>query len=281
MVTLQRVTPDDASPAPDPAAAEPRAAPLPTLAGRTILVTGATRGLGRGYALDLSDRGAAVAVNGRDRSSTERLTAEIGDRGGRALAVPGDVGRAAEAALVVGRAWEELGALDAVVNNAGLTRDRTVARMDDEQWREVISVSLDGTFYVCRAAVRRWLAARRPGRIVNTGSAAGLNGNVGQANYAAAKAGIVGFSLSLAKEVGRHGITVNVVSPRAVTDMTQSIPDERREAFYALQAQTNTLGRPGTPQDVAPLIAFLCSAESGYVTGQTIAATGTTGTSIG
>lgn len=268
--------PRDAPPAPATAHG-----PLPTLAGRRVLVTGATRGLGRGYALDLSARGAAVAVNGRDARGADAVAAEINAAGGHALAVPGDVARAADAAAIVSRAWTELGPLDAVVNNAGVTRDRTVARMDDDEWREVIATHLDGTFFVCRAAVRAWRAENRPGRIVNTGSVAGLHGNVGQANYAAAKAGIVGFSLSLAKEVAPHAITVNVVSPRAVTEMTESIPPERREAFYALQARTNTLGRPGGPADVAPLIAFLCSAESGYVTGQTIAATGTTGAGVG
>ncbi|UTI66205.1 SDR family oxidoreductase [Paraconexibacter antarcticus] len=244
-------------------------------------MTGATRGLGHGYVLDLSARGAAVAINGRDGDRAHHVAEQVIAQGGRAVAVPGDVGHADEAAAIVRRAWDELGPLDAVVNNAGLTQDRTVVHMDDEQWRRVISASLDGTFFVCREAVRAWREASRPGRIVNTSSVAGLHGNVGQANYAAAKAGVIGFSLSLAKEVGHHGITVNVVSPRAVTDMTESIPKARREAFYALQSRINTLGRPGTPQDVAPLIAFLCSAESGYITGQTIVATGTTGAGVG
>lgn len=256
-------------------------APLPTLVGRTILITGATRGLGRGYASFLSARGAAVAVNGRDLARTQSLAAELIAAGGRALAVCGDVSRSADAARILAEAWDGLEPLDAVVNNAGVTRDRTVTQMTDEEWHAVLASSLNGTFFVCRAAVRAWRAAGRPGRLINTGSAAGAHGNVGQANYAAAKAGIVGLSLSLAKEVAPYGITVNVVSPRAVTDMTESIPAPRREAFYARQAETNTLGRPGTVQDVAPLIAFLCSAESGYVTGQTIMATGTTGGAVG
>jgi NAD(P)-dependent dehydrogenase (short-subunit alcohol dehydrogenase family) len=246
-----------------------------------VLVTGASRGLGRGYALDLAARGALVAVNARDPGRLGQVVAEIEAAGGRALAVPGDVASAGVAEQLVERTWSELGPLDALVNNAGVNRDRTVAKMSDEEWREVLAVSLDGTFFLCRAAVRAWRAAGRGGRIVNTASGAGLHGNVGQANYAAAKAGVIGFSLSLAREVAPHGITVNVVSPRAITDMTESIPAERREAFYAHQARTNTLGRPGMPEDVAPLVAFLCSEESRYVTGQTIVAVGTPGSSVG
>jgi NAD(P)-dependent dehydrogenase (short-subunit alcohol dehydrogenase family) len=255
--------------------------PLPTLAGRVVLVTGGSRGIGRGYALDLARRGAAVAVNSRDESRAAAVVDEIVRAGGRAVALGGDVSEPGVADELVRRAWVALGPLDALVNNAGVNRDRTVAKMSDQEWREVLAVSLDGTFYACRAAVRSWREARRPGRIVNTASSAALNGNVGQANYAAAKAGVIGFSLSLAKEVAADRITVNVVSPRARTDMTDSMPAERREAFYAQQARSNTLGRPGEPEDVAPLIAFLCSAESGYVTGQSVFAGGTTGSSVG
>jgi NAD(P)-dependent dehydrogenase (short-subunit alcohol dehydrogenase family) len=252
-----------------------------SLGGRVVLVTGASRGLGRGYARYLAARGALVGLNARDAGRLEEVVAEIAATGGRALAVPGDVGVPGVAEGLVERTWSELGPLDALVNNAGVNRDRTVAKMTDEEWREVLSASLDGTFFTCRAAVRAWRAAGRGGRIVNTASGAGLHGNIGQANYAAAKAGVIGFSLSLAREVAPQGITVNVVSPRAITDMTESIPAERREAFYAHQARTNTLGRPGTPEDVAPLIAFLCSQESAYVTGQSIVAAGTPGSAVG
>jgi NAD(P)-dependent dehydrogenase (short-subunit alcohol dehydrogenase family) len=252
-------------------------APELRLDGRTVLITGASRGLGRGYALDLAQRGAAVAVNARDEAALAALCAEITAAGGRAAAVAGDVGSPGVAEHILAAAEEALGPLDAVVNNAGINRDRTVAKMTDEQWREVLATSLDATFFVCRAAVRTWLEQERGGRIVNTASVAGLHGNVGQANYAAAKAGVIGFSLSLAKEVARFGITVNMVSPRAITDMSESIPEERRAAFYEMQARTNTLGRPGTPEDVAPVIAFLCSTENRYVTGQSIVVTGTTG----
>ncbi|MCX6462249.1 MAG: SDR family NAD(P)-dependent oxidoreductase [Pseudonocardiales bacterium] len=250
------------------------------LDGRVVLITGASRGLGRGYALDLARRGAAVALNARDGDALAALRAEIEAAGGRAAVAAGDVGAPGVAEQVL-EAATALGPLDAVVNNAGVNRDRTVARMSDEEWHSVITASLDGTFFVCRAAVRAWRAAGRGGRIVNTASVAGLVGNVGQANYAAAKAGIIGFSLSLAREVAPSGITVNVVSPRAVTEMSESIPPERRRAFYEMQSRTNTLGRPGTPEDVAPVIAFLCSAEGAYLTGQTLTVTGTPGTSVG
>lgn len=251
------------------------------LDGRVVLVTGASRGLGRGYALDLARRGAVVALNARDAGALAELHAEIQATGGRSAVAAGDVGVPGTAERVLAVAEEALGPLDAVVNNAGINRDRTVARMSDDEWYAVIEASLHGTFHVCRAAVRAWRAGGRGGRIVNTASVAGLVGNVGQANYAAAKAGIVGFSLSLAREVAPAGITVNVVSPRAVTDMSESIPEDRRRAFYEMQARANTLGRPGTPEDVAPVIAFLCSAESAYLTGQTLTVTGTPGTSVG
>jgi NAD(P)-dependent dehydrogenase (short-subunit alcohol dehydrogenase family) len=247
------------------------------LDGRVVLITGASRGLGRGYALDLARRGAAVALNARDEARLAELAQEITAAGGVAAVVAGDVGSPGVAETVIGEAAAALGPLDAVVNNAGVNRDRTVVKMSDAEWRDVITASLDGTFFVCRAAVRAWREIDRGGRIVNTASVAGLHGNVGQANYAAAKAGVIGFSLSLAREVAPHGITVNVVSPRAITDMSESIPVERRTAFYEMQARTNTLGRPGTPEDVAPMIAFLCSEESRYVTGQSIVVTGTAG----
>lgn len=256
-------------------------APGVRLDGRIVLITGASRGLGRGYALDLARRGAAVALNARDEAALNAVRDEIVAAGGSAAVVAGDVGVPGVAEQVLDAAAAVLGPLDAVVNNAAVNRDRTVTKMTDEQWREVLAVSLDATFFVCRAMVREWQRSGRGGRIVNTASVAGLHGNIGQANYAAAKAGVIGFSLSLAREVARHGITVNVVSPRAVTDMSESIPEERRKAFYEMQARTNTLGRPGQPEDVAPVIAFLCSEESRYLTGQSIVVTGTPGSTVG
>src|SRR5579875_1736671 len=199
-----------------------------TLDGRVVLITGASRGLGRGYALHLAARGAAVAVNARNAERLEAVAQEIQRAGGQAVALAGDVSRPGVAEELLGGVEQTLGPLDALVNNAAVNRDRTVAKMSDEEWREVLAVSLDGTFYACRAAVRAWRSAKRTGRIVNTASVAGIHGNIGQANYAAAKAGIIGFSLSLAREVAPHGITVNVISPRAVTDMSESIPFEQR-----------------------------------------------------
>jgi 3-oxoacyl-[acyl-carrier protein] reductase len=248
-----------------------------TLDRRIILITGASRGLGRGYAFHLAARGALVALNARDPERLAQVAEEIGKTGGRAVALAGDVSSPGVAEQVWQRAERELGMPHALINNAGVNRDRTVVKMSDEEWREVLAANLDATFYACRAAVRAWCAAGCGGRIVNTTSLAGSYGNFGQANYAAAKAGVIGFSMSLAREVASHRITVNVISPVAATDMTDSMPARRREAFYARQARTNTLGRPGEPADVAPVVAFLCSEESAYLTGQTIVASGTPG----
>jgi 3-oxoacyl-[acyl-carrier protein] reductase len=229
-----------------------------SLQGKVALVTGGSRGIGRAIALELASAGAEVVVG--YRSGAEEAEAVAKEAGGRA--VQADVSNAEEAKRLV----EEAGNLDILVNNAGLTRDGLLARMPDEDWRDVIETNLSSVFYTCRA-VTRGMMKKRAGSIVNVSSIVGVHGNWGQTNYGASKAGIIGFTKSLARELGSRGVRANVVAPGYVnTRLTDVLPAEAQQAML-----TNTpLGRLGEPEDVAGAVRFLCSDEAAFITGEVL-----------
>jgi 3-oxoacyl-[acyl-carrier protein] reductase len=237
------------------------------LAGKVALVTGASRGIGRACALALGEAGAAVAVGfGGGEREAEEVAALLRERGGAAVTLGADLADAAAAAGLVPRTVEALGGLDIVVNNAGITRDNLAVRISDEDWDAVIAVDLTAAFQVCRAALRPMLRARS-GRIINISSVAGVVGNPGQANYSAAKAGLIGLTKSLCREVGSRGITVNAVAPGFIaTDMTAALSGPLLEAATA----TVPLGRLGTAEEVAAAVRFLALPEAGYITGHVL-----------
>ncbi|BCV24787.1 3-oxoacyl-[acyl-carrier-protein] reductase [Gelria sp. Kuro-4] len=235
------------------------------------VVTGGSRGIGRAIALELARLGAPVAVNYAGRAEAAREVVElITAAGGRAVAVQADVAQAAEAGRLLAEAEAALGPVGILVNNAGITRDGLLLRMKEEDWDAVLNTNLSGVFHCTQAALRGMLKRRR-GRIVNTASIVGLTGNAGQANYAAAKAGIIGFTKSVAREVAGRGITVNAVAPGFIaTEMTTKLPAEVREAYRS----RIPLGRFGEPEDVARAVAFLASEAAAYITGQVLAVDG-------
>lgn len=229
-----------------------------SLEGKTALVTGASRGIGRAIAAELAAAGASVVVGYRSgQDEAETLATEIGGR-----AIQADVSNADDAKRLV----EEAGDLDILVNNAGLTRDGLLARMSDEDWRTVIDTNLASVFYTCRA-VTRPMMKKRAGAIVNISSIVGVHGNWGQTNYAASKAGIIGFTKSLAKELGSRNVRANVVAPGYVrTQLTDVLPEEATGAML-----TNTpLGRLGEPEDIAGAVRFLCSDAASFITGEVL-----------
>lgn len=228
------------------------------------LVTGASRGIGAATAEVLARDGYDVAVGyAADAEGAARTVAAVEAHGRRAVALQADIADEDAATGLVDRAEAELGPLDAVVLNAGITRDGLFLRMSADDWRAVIDTNLTGAFFVARASVRGMIR-RRSGTIVAVSSIVGINGNPGQANYAAAKAGLIGMVKSLAKEVGARGIRVNAVAPGYIaTDMTAVLSEEQRG-----QVQAGTpLGRLGTPEDVAGAVAFLCSGDAAFITG--------------
>ena len=228
------------------------------LDGKLALVTGASRGIGRGIAAELARAGAEVVVGYRGGADeAEELAKEIGGR-----AVQADVSDPEEAARLV----EEAGDLDILVNNAGLTRDGLIARMSDEDWETVLDTNLGGTFHTCRAAARGMMR-RRSGSIVNLTSVVGIHGNPGQTNYAASKAGIIGFTKALARELASRGVRANAVAPGYIqTALTEVLPEEVQQAILA----NTPLARLGTPEDVAGAVRFLCSDEASFVTGEVL-----------
>lgn len=235
------------------------------LEGRVTLVTGGSRGIGAAIAADLAAAGARVAVNyAQNREAADQVVAAIAEAGGEAVAIQGDVGDAEQATALVEATEEAFGDdLWNLVANAGITRDNLISRIAEEDWDRVLAVNLGGTFHVARAATRRMLRAKR-GSIVTMSSVVGLHGNPGQTNYAASKAGVIGLTKALAKEVGVRGIRVNCVAPGYIaTELTDVLPDEIRDILL----QQTPLGRLGDPADIAGCVRFLLSDEAAYVTG--------------
>jgi 3-oxoacyl-[acyl-carrier protein] reductase len=229
-----------------------------SLEGRTALVTGGSRGIGKAIAAELAAAGATVVLG--YRSGAEEAEAVASEVGGRA--VQADVAQPEEAQRLV----EEAGDIDILVNNAGVTRDGLLARMSDEDWRVVLDTNLGGTFNTCRAAARGMMR-RRGGAIVNISSIVGLHGNPGQTNYSASKAGIIGFTKALARELGSRGVRANVVAPGYVsTRLTNELPEELQQAMLA----NTPLGRFGDPEDIAGAVRFLCSDAAAFVTGEVL-----------
>jgi 3-oxoacyl-[acyl-carrier protein] reductase len=229
-----------------------------SLEGKVALVTGGSRGIGRAIALELARAGANVTVGYHSGAAEAELVAQ--EAGGRA--VQGDVSSPEDAKRLV----EEAGDLDLLVNNAGLTRDGLLARMPDDDWHDVIETNLSSVFYTSRAATRGMMK-KRAGSIVNVSSIVGVHGNWGQTNYGASKAGIIGFTKSLARELGSRGVRANVVAPGYVnTRLTDVLPEEAQQAMLS----NTPLGRLGEPEDVAGAVRFLCSDEAAFITGEVL-----------
>ena len=237
------------------------------LTGMTALVTGASGGIGSAIAQALAAQGARLAVSG---SNADKLNAFRDSLGGDHVALPCNLGDGAAVDALVPSAVEALGKLDILVNNAGVTRDNLIMRMKDDEWFDVINTNLNSLYRLSKAVLRGMTKARW-GRIINIGSVVGAMGNAGQVNYAAAKAGLEGFSRALAREVGSRAITVNSVAPGFIdTDMTRELPDAQREALLT----QIPLGRLGQAEEIAKVVAFLVSDGAAYVTGATIPVNG-------
>ena len=234
------------------------------LDGKTAIVTGGTRGIGAAVAALLAEHGAAVVVSGRDAARLQNAVQELEERGASVHGVVADAARREDADRLVAAAKERYGGLDLLVNNAGITRDGLLIRMKDDDWDRVMEVNLRGAFLMTRAAAKL-MVRQRSGRIINIASTAGAMGNPGQANYSAAKAGLIGFTKATARELAHWGILVNAVAPGLIeTDMAAAIPAEAREALLAQVP----LKRIGSTREVAEMVGFLAGDGAAYVTGQ-------------
>ena len=233
---------------------------------RISIVTGASQGIGETIAREFAAQGAAVVLVDIQKDKLEAVAAAITAEGGRAVVHPADVAKSEQAQAVAEAVIKEFGKIDHLINNAGITRDNLLMRMKEDEWDAVLAVNLKGIFNFTKAVVRSMLSARS-GRIVNLSSVAGAMGNAGQTNYSASKAGVIGFTKALAREVGSRGITVNAVAPGyIVTPMTAGLSEANKQAFLA----AIPLQRFGEPDDVARAVRFLCSDDAAYITGQVI-----------
>ena len=235
-----------------------------SLQGEVVLVTGASRGIGAAIADTLAAQGAKVIGTATSEAGASAISERMASLGGVGKVLNVTDGAAVEA--LIDSINAEFGTISILVNNAGITRDQLLMRMKDEDWSAILDTNLSSVFRTSKAVMRSMMKARK-GRIINIASVIGVTGNAGQANYAAAKAGIIGFSKSIAKEVGSRGITVNVIAPGFIeTDMTQALPEAQKELMMGQIA----LGRFGAPQDIADAVAFLASPAAAYITGQTL-----------
>src|SRR6476469_2547612 len=244
---------------------------MPELDGNIALVTGGSRGIGAAICRELAAAGATVGVNyARDAESAGAVVAAIEADGGRAVAVQGDISSAGGAAALAAAVESDVGPVDSLVNSAGIARDDLIMRLSEEDWRAVIDTNLGGAFFTSRALSRPMLKRRR-GSIVNISSVVGVHGNAGQTNYAASKAGLIGLTKALAKELGARGIRVNAIAPGYIaTELTDALPEQAREAILA----NTPLGRLGDPADVARAVRFLCSDAAAFITGDVLAVDG-------
>jgi len=236
------------------------------LRGEIALVTGASRGIGRSIAMALADQGATVAGTATTPAGAQSIEQALADAGHEGIGLVLDVSDQGSVDAALEEVTKRLGAPSILVNNAGITRDNLLMRMKDEEWQTVIETNLSSLFRVSRACLRPMTKARK-GRIINIASVVGVMGNAGQTNYAAAKAGMMGFTKALAREVGSRSITVNCVAPGFIdTDMTRALPDAQREALIG----GIPLGRLGQPEEIAGAVVFLASPEGAYITGETL-----------
>jgi 3-oxoacyl-[acyl-carrier protein] reductase len=242
-----------------------------SLEGRVAIVTGASRGIGKAIAMLLARRGAAVVVNyNQSAQAAEQLVAEINMMGGKALAVHADVSQMGQAQQLVKAAIDGFGGLDILVNNAGITRDTLIMMMSETDWDEVLAINLKSTFNCSKAAVRHMMR-KRYGRIINITSVSGQMGNPGQTNYSASKAGQIGFTKALAREVAARNITVNAIAAGYIeTDIWAKVPEEARQAALSLIP----IGRKGQPEEIAYAAGFLVSDQAAYITGQVLGVDG-------